>query len=90
MMLSVIAEKKCKCPTILVSSTNKRLEPCAIIVHYESINVTRVTLIFHSIPNGGTRLTLHQEGYSKNSETKKTRDEHIEGFRKTNQARITN
>jgi uncharacterized protein YndB with AHSA1/START domain len=47
---------------------------------HESIDVTRVTLIFHPIPDGGTRLTLHQEGYSKNSETKKTRDEHIEGW----------
>ena len=47
---------------------------------HESIDVTRVTLHFHSTPNGGTRLTLLHEGYAKNSEAKKTRDEHIEGW----------
>ena len=47
---------------------------------HESIDVTRVTLLFHSIPSGGTELTLQHEGYSKNSEAKKTRDEHVEGW----------
>ena len=47
---------------------------------HESIDVTRVTLVFHSISSGGTELTLHHEGYSKNSEAKKTRDEHVEGW----------
>ncbi len=47
---------------------------------HESIDVTRVTLLFHPMPNGGTKLTLLHEGYSKNSEAKKTRDEHIEGW----------
>src|SRR5438093_986670 len=47
---------------------------------HESIDVTRVTLLFHSMPNGGTKLTLLHEGYAKNSEAKKTRDEHIEGW----------
>ena len=40
----------------------------------------KVTLLFHSIPDGGTKLTLQHEGYSKNSEAKKTRDEHVEGW----------
>jgi uncharacterized protein YndB with AHSA1/START domain len=47
---------------------------------HEKVDVTRVTLLFQPIPNGGTRLTLHHEGYAKNSEAKKTRDEHIEGW----------
>ena len=47
---------------------------------HESIDVTRVTLLFHSMPNGGTKLTLLHGGYAKNSEAKKTRDEHIEGW----------
>ena len=47
---------------------------------HEPIDVTRVTLLFQSIPNGGTRLTLRHEGYSKNSEAKKIRDDHIEGW----------
>jgi hypothetical protein len=38
---------------------------------HEAIDVTRVTTLFHSMPNGGTQLTLHHEGYSKNSEAKK-------------------
>src|ERR1700756_3109458 len=29
---------------------------------------------------GWTGLTLHHEGYSKNSEAKKIRDEHVEGW----------
>src|SRR5438046_2200119 len=37
-------------------------------------------LLFDPMPNGGTKLTLLHEGYSKNSEAKKTRDEHIEGW----------
>jgi uncharacterized protein YndB with AHSA1/START domain len=47
---------------------------------HESVDVTRVTVLFHSLPNGGTRLTLHHEGYPKNSEGKKTKDEHTEGW----------
>ena len=47
---------------------------------HESIDMTRVTLLFQSIQNRGTRLTLQHEGYSKNSEAKKTRDEHVEGW----------
>ena len=47
---------------------------------HEPIDVTRVTILFQSIPNVGTRLTLHHEGYSKNSEAKKIRDEHVEGW----------
>ena len=47
---------------------------------HESIDVTRVTLLFHSIPGGGTKLTLRHEGYSKTSDAKKTRDEHVEGW----------
>src|SRR6266705_3032750 len=47
---------------------------------HETIDVTRVTLHFHPMPNRGTKLTLLYEGYSKNSEAKKTRDEHIEGW----------
>jgi uncharacterized protein YndB with AHSA1/START domain len=45
---------------------------------HEPIDVTRVTIVFQPLPNGGTRLTLHHEGYSKNSEAKKIRDEHVE------------
>ena len=48
---------------------------------HESVDVTRVTLLFQSIPNGGTELTLHPEGYSKNSEAKRTKDEHLEGWK---------
>jgi uncharacterized protein YndB with AHSA1/START domain len=47
---------------------------------HEPIDATRVTIIFHPIPNGGTRLTLHHEGYSKNSESKEIRDGHVEGW----------
>ena len=47
---------------------------------HEPIDVTRVTILFQSIPDGGTRLALHHEGYSKNSEAKKIRDEHVEGW----------
>ena len=47
---------------------------------HEAIDVTRVTLLFEALANGGTKLTLHHEGYSKNPEAKKTRDEHIEGW----------
>ncbi len=47
---------------------------------HEAIDVTRVTVLFRPMPNGGTELTLHHEGYSKSSEAKKTRDEHIEGW----------
>ena len=48
---------------------------------HESVDVTRVTLLFHSMPNGGTSLTLRHEGYSKNAEAKRTRDEHLEGWK---------
>jgi len=48
---------------------------------HESVDVTRVTLLFDSMPNGGTSLTLHHEGYSKNAEGKGTRDEHLEGWK---------
>ena len=47
---------------------------------HEPIDTTRVTILFQPIPNGGTRLTLHHEGYSKNSEAKRIRDEHVEGW----------
>ena len=47
---------------------------------HEPVDVTRVAVLFQSVPEGGTRLTLHHEGYSKNSEAKKIRDEHIEGW----------
>ncbi len=47
---------------------------------HESVNETRVTLSFASLPNGGTKLTLQHEGYAKNAEERKTRDEHIEGW----------
>ena len=47
---------------------------------HEPVDATRVTLLFQPNPNGGTRLTLRHEGYSKNSESKKIRDEHIEGW----------
>jgi uncharacterized protein YndB with AHSA1/START domain len=47
---------------------------------HEPIDATRVTLLFQPIPHGGTRLTLHHEGYSKNSKTRVIRDEHIEGW----------
>ena len=45
---------------------------------HEPIDETRVTVLFQSIPDMGTRLTLHHEIYSKNSEAKKIRD--IEGW----------
>ncbi len=48
---------------------------------HESVDVTRVALLFQSIPNGRTELTLHHEGYSKNSEAKRTMDEHLEGWK---------
>ena len=47
---------------------------------HETIDVTRVTLLFRSRDNGGTVLTLRHEGYSKSSEAKKTRDEHVQGW----------
>jgi uncharacterized protein YndB with AHSA1/START domain len=47
---------------------------------HESIDVTRVTLHFQSVPKGGTRLALQHEGYSKSSEANKTRGEHVEGW----------
>src|SRR5713101_6254482 len=47
---------------------------------HEPVDVTRVTLLFQSMPNGGTRLTLHHEGYAKSREGKGTRDEHVEGW----------
>ncbi len=47
---------------------------------HESLDVTRVTLLFQSMPDEGTRLTLRHEGYPKNAEVKKTRDEHVEGW----------
>lgn len=47
---------------------------------HEPIDTTRVTILFQPIPNAGTRLTLHHDGYSKNSEAKRIRDEHVEGW----------
>ena len=47
---------------------------------HEAMDVTRVTLLFDSRPNGGTKLTLHHEGYSKSPEARRTRDEHLEGW----------
>ncbi len=47
---------------------------------HEPGDVTRVTLLFHSTPNGGTSLTLHHEGYSKSAVGKGTRDEHAESW----------
>ncbi len=47
---------------------------------HESVNETRVTLSFASLPQNGTRLTLQHEGYSKTKEDRKIRDEHIEGW----------
>ena len=47
---------------------------------HEPIDATRVTLLFEAKSDGGTRLTLRHEGYSKNSESKKIRNEHIEGW----------
>jgi len=47
---------------------------------HESVNETRVTLSFASLPQNGTRLTLQHEGYAKTKEDRKIRDEHIEGW----------
>ena len=47
---------------------------------HESVNETRVTVSFKSLPQNGTRLTLQHEGYAKNKEDRKIRDEHIEGW----------
>lgn len=47
---------------------------------HESVNETRVTLSFMSVPQNGTRLTLQHEGYAKNKEDRKIRDEHIQGW----------
>ena len=47
---------------------------------HESVNETRVTLSFVSVPQNGTRLTLQHEGYAKTKEDRKIRDEHIQGW----------
>ncbi len=46
---------------------------------HESVNETRVTLSFASLPIG-TRLTLQHEGYAKTKEDRKIGEEHIEGW----------
>jgi uncharacterized protein YndB with AHSA1/START domain len=47
---------------------------------HESVDVTRVTVLFRQLPDRGTRLILLHEGYSKSSEGKKTKSEHVEGW----------
>lgn len=47
---------------------------------HEQVDETRVTVMLEPLEKNGTKLTLHHEGYSKNAEGKKVRDEHVEGW----------
>lgn len=47
---------------------------------HESVSTTRVTVSFASLQQSGARLTLQHEGFAKNKEDRKIRDEQIEGW----------